>query len=319
MNASRFEGVKPLLELLSRADLATEDLPQGALRWLLEDPIYVLGGRPPPARDWIRQSLAWADAGCTSSARHTFAELNRRLSFGRQCTYRIHRFVLQGDEVAEMNQSFRRFLASVELADGIVASNVGGYHSKRDLLASTESARFRCFLEECIAAVEAADEPFRDTDGAAASSELRAPTEAWINASRSGHLNLLHHHSDSTWSGAYYVADGRGDVVGYLGGRLLFRLLPGGGNGGCEPDEEVHVPRMALRGIGEEGEAAEGGAAAAFADVEPLPGSLVIFPGWLSHAVAPHFGTSERISVSFNVSLTNTEKAPGNGAQGAAT
>ena len=75
------------------------------------------------------------------------------------------------------------------------------------------------------------------------------PLQAWINISGPESLNLLHHHSDSSWSGVYYVDDGRGEGEGYLGGQLLLRLTPGGGSGGYEPDERHHVPRMALDGV----------------------------------------------------------------------
>jgi len=40
-----------------------------------------------------------------------------------------------------------------------------------------------------------------------------------------------------------------------------------------------------------------------YAHVEPVPGTLILFPGWLSHAVAPHSGDGSRTSVSFNVFL----------------
>jgi hypothetical protein len=199
---------------------------------------------------------------------------------------------------------FHELVQTRDRADGIVASNVGGYHSERDLFSDARSKIFHDFLVECIARAEAWDEPFRDVDGAASTSELRAPTEAWLNASQKEALNLLHHHSDATWSGAYYVDDGRGDAPGFLGGQLLLRLTPGGGHGSCEPDEMEHVPRMALRGVYATVEECQ----YQYVEVRPEPGTLVLFPSWLSHAVAPHFGNAERISVSFNVSLKNALK-----------
>jgi hypothetical protein len=35
--------------------------------------------------------------------------------------------------------------------------------------------------------------------------------------------------------------------------------------------------------------------------VDPLPGLMVMFPGWLKHMVHPFFGSGERISISFNL------------------
>ena len=54
---------------------------------------------------------------------------------------------------------------------------------------------------------------------------------------------------------------------------------------------------------GPEKEAAEFDHFGRYAHIEPEPGTLIIFPAWLSHAVAPHLGNGDRISVSFNVFL----------------
>ena len=40
-----------------------------------------------------------------------------------------------------------------------------------------------------------------------------------------------------------------------------------------------------------------------YAHVDPEPGTMIISPSWLSHAIAPHLGNGHRISVSFNVFL----------------
>ena len=67
--------------------------------------------------------------------------------------------------------------------------------------------------------------------------------EGWVNVSSKGDLNLLHHHSECTWSGVYYVESGRGDVEGFIGGQLLLRMTRGMGGvedrgvGNTEPDE----------------------------------------------------------------------------------
>ena len=157
------------------------------------------------------------------------------------------------------------------------------------------------------------DQGFRGDDGAPATTELREATEAWINISGRESLNLLHHHSDSTWSGVYYVDDGRGGEEGHLGGQLLLRLTPGGGSGGDEPHEMYHVPRMAFCGMEHE----PGSPVHKYMEIQPIPGSLIIFPGFLSHAVAPHFGAAERISVSFNIFLEANESKEDTEATGA--
>lgn len=37
-----------------------------------------------------------------------------------------------------------------------------------------------------------------------------------------------------------------------------------------------------------------------YAEFIPSPGTLLLFPGWLSHSVAPHFGIEPRISFASN-------------------
>lgn len=144
--------------------------------------------------------------------------------------------------------------------------------------------------------------------------------EGWVNVSDEGDLNALHHHSDkaprsgATWSGAYYVDSGKGSVQGFTGGQLLLRFTRGmtyienTGVGNIEPDEDLHVPRMKMLDISDDHhgpaqEAAEYEEFGRYASIDPEPGTLIIFPAWLSHAVAPHLGNSHRISVSFNVFL----------------
>ena len=40
--------------------------------------------------------------------------------------------------------------------------------------------------------------------------------------------------------------------------------------------------------------------------VNPQPGQLVVFPGWLQHQVHPYFGPAERISIAFNATHGQT-------------
>jgi len=47
----------------------------------------------------------------------------------------------------------------------------------------------------------------------------------------------------------------------------------------------------------------KGAAEHAYAEIAPVPGTLLLFPGWLPHAVAPHLGSGERVSISFNIFL----------------
>ena len=46
---------------------------------------------------------------------------------------------------------------------------------------------------------------------------------------------------------------------------------------------------------------AEGKSVDHYCMVKPIPGIMVLFPGWLVHQVHPFHGTGERISIAFNI------------------
>ena len=129
--------------------------------------------------------------------------------------------------------------------NGIVASHVEGYHSNAKLHSEKDFNQFTNFLTECIETVEHGDaKEFRCNGSIKATMQQTEDTQMWTNVSDNNSLNLLHHHSDATWSGVYYVASGRSDEQGYSTGVVLVvRISPGGGAGACEPDEEQHVGR----------------------------------------------------------------------------
>ena len=87
-------------------------------------------------------------------------------------------------------------------ARSMAASNAGGWHSDRDLLA-WGGVRAAEVIEMARAV---ATQLTRDRDGR----EVR-PTwvvSAWANVNGPGDSNFCHYHPGSFWSGAYYVDDG---------------------------------------------------------------------------------------------------------------
>ena len=38
--------------------------------------------------------------------------------------------------------------------------------------------------------------------------------------------------------------------------------------------------------------------------IEPIPGAMVVFPSWLNHQVHPFRGAGARISIAFNVQIS---------------
>lgn len=105
--------------------------------------------------------------------------------------------------------------------------------------------------------------------------------DGWANINEAGHSNSAHTHGSAHVSGVVYIADGNS-----TGGRsctLLQNPAPGFHRNGMGSGNSGFV------GPGED-------------DIclPPVPGSVLLFPGWLPHAVLPHDGTQPRVSISFN-------------------
>jgi hypothetical protein len=303
------------------------ELPPEVLRWLLADPLFVLSCHDPGPRVWRREELKWEspvvvgregeDIDQDQPFVHTVAAIDRHLSYGRKARYRLHKFVAK--DAAAMNEAIKASQRVQERSDPVLSSNFGGYHSKRDLFVSddTGNSGIENFVLSAVKAIESRDRAEWEADGEPPekyNEPVKECMEGWVNVSGARDLNTLHHHSGATWSGAYYVDSGKGDVEGFTGGQLLLRFTRGmtytedSGQGNIEPDEDLHVPRMRMLDTeddpdGHAKEVAEFSEFGRYAHINPEPGTLIVFPAWLSHAVAPHLGNGDRISVSFNVFL----------------
>jgi len=204
----------------------TTKLPQTVLHWLLEDPLYMLSKHEPPAREWRREDLTWGpvplqegeEPRCSSADEpyeHTAVTIDRRLSYGRMAKYRLHRFVAK--DPASLNDPILASQRVREREDGILATNFGGYHSQRDLFKTPEAAGVQQFILSALRSIERQDKAFWEADEEPPevyNTPVEDAIEGWVNVSSAGDLNLLHHHSECTWSGVYYVDSGRGDVEG---------------------------------------------------------------------------------------------------------
>jgi hypothetical protein len=90
---------------------------------------------------------------------------------------------------------------------------------------------------------------------------------SWIfsaraNMNRRGDFNEVHTHPGATWSGVYYVDHGE---------------YPARTN--------IFFPELSTSNV----------------LFKPEPGLMILFPSYVPHAVPPHRGDRERISVAFNV------------------
>lgn len=167
-------------------------------------------------------------------------------------------------------------------APSVQASNAGGWHSDRDILAWGGPAAAEVIeLAKGMAAQLTADR-----SGAPVRPAWRV--SAWANVNATGHANVAHYHGGAFWSGTYYVDDGGCAADPSLGGE--FEMLDPRG-----PGPGMYAPQLKFTGDGASVGAAE--------TIRPKPGLLILFPSWLLHQVRPYRGTGTRISVAFNLSL----------------
>ncbi|MDP2333817.1 MAG: 2OG-Fe(II) oxygenase family protein [Reyranella sp.] len=104
-------------------------------------------------------------------------------------------------------------------------------------------------------------------------------TGCWANVNPPGSYHPTHNHPNNYLSGVYYVA------VPETDSHLVFQ----------DPRPTLIVPRSAKHSR------ITGNAYVQ----QPRPGRMVLFPSWLRHHVPSNEGTTERISIAFNLMFTN--------------
>ncbi len=163
--------------------------------------------------------------------------------------------------------------------EGVHLSNVGGWHSQPDFF-SWDAECVRSVRDRVVRMVmEMTRVTMAEQIG---DRNLDFALKGWANVTRDGTYNLVHNHPNHVWSGTYYVATGDPDTGDQYNGRL-----------------ELLDPRngVGLFGIG-------GLSTGGRCLVDPKPGTMVVFPSWLNHQVHPFRGTGGRISIAFNVRVT---------------
>ncbi len=165
----------------------------------------------------------------------------------------------------------------------VQASNAGGWHSDRDILAWGGKP----VADIIDIAKGVANRLTADRAG-----KLVQPAwvvQAWANVNGPGDSNICHYHPGSFWSGTYYVDDGGCADDESLGG--AFEMLDPRG-----PGPAMYAPTLKFAG--------EDGASVGSAEtIRPRPGLLFLFPSWLYHQVRPYRGDALRISIAFNLGV----------------
>ncbi|MBO9714177.1 TIGR02466 family protein [Sphingomonas sp.] len=188
--------------------------------------------------------------------------------------------VLHGQvaDAAALNTALGEAIRAQMAAEpGIGRSNVGGWHSKTDMLAWGGEPAAR--LADAAIRVAKRLSHFDGHDPA----KLHWWTRMWANVLHPGGLNMSHAHPGVLWAAVYYVDAGEPDS----GGDLFLE------------DPRFPVPLMTFPGfrmLGPDGQPQE-----VEHRLTVSPGDLILFPGYMRHGVSPHRGTRDRISVAMNL------------------
>jgi uncharacterized protein (TIGR02466 family) len=157
---------------------------------------------------------------------------------------------------------------------GVAISNVGGWHSPKNLHERRES----CVRDLVDRIEEMARDLVRETVCDPTAAHLSGwEIEAWANVNRRGDYNAAHIHEPKfIWSGVYYVDPGDAEPAS---GCIKFEDRSG------VAKEIVHNPDPFEREVA----------------VKPEAGLMLMFPVTLFHYVEPYLGQSPRISIAFNL------------------
>jgi len=109
--------------------------------------------------------------------------------------------------------------------------------------------------------------------------EQRMKVRAWANLARTGAYNAIHNHTPALFSGVYYVSTGDPPRDNPRSGLIEFVDPRPGSHGGAMPTHTFTKPIL----------------------IDPEPGMLIVFPGWLLHTVHPYDGETPRLSIAFNL------------------
>jgi uncharacterized protein (TIGR02466 family) len=180
------------------------------------------------------------------------------------------------------SESLNKELSSIILAKesedhGIQTTNVGGWHSKKDLQGWGGQAIGAVLLRM----LEMGREMTRRFIGVEKPEFLTDwEIQAWANVNRRGHFNRQHHHvrNFNLWSGVYYVDTGERvtEPPSAAGARIVF------------------ADRHRVEAAGREDLRHR-------YSVQPETGLMLLFPSSLGHEVEPYRGNGSRITIAFNL------------------
>lgn len=172
-------------------------------------------------------------------------------------------------------------LAREKTEPNVQHANVGGWHSRPDLLDWPQPAiaTLRGWIVQAVQhMIQTTVEQLR-AGGLNRSFNGGVKIYGWANVSRQGNYHSLHNHPGSCWSGVYYVEAGESDYTRHPSSGVI----------------DLHDPRPFT-----EMTFTPGDPYGQKYSIRPESGTMLLFPGFLYHYVHPYFGSDERISIAFN-------------------
>jgi uncharacterized protein (TIGR02466 family) len=160
---------------------------------------------------------------------------------------------------------------------GVVRSNRSGWHSESDFFTRSEPGHqaLAAAIRETVG-----DATLRIGKNPARLQALNYRFQGWVNVNPTHAYNVPHDHPGSFWSGSYYVTNTAGVPDDEVGGAITFidpRCAPAG-------QPLVQAPMF------------KGGH-----NLQPAPGTLLLFPSNAKHWVHPNSAETDRVTVAFNV------------------
>ena len=181
----------------------------------------------------------------------------------------------------ELNRNLVDMILRRESLDkGISTTNVGGWHSKKDLQ-DWDDESTNILVDRILAIGEVMNKRYFATKSAEQLENWRV--QAWANINRFNAYNRFHTHirNGNLWSGIYYVDDGYDNEDDRaLSTRTIFADQHGVEMRGDQTIKKRY-------------------------SVQSKAGLMLLFPSSLGHRVEPHRGSRPRISVAFNLKHEN--------------
>ena len=180
-------------------------------------------------------------------------------------------------DAAMVNDKLRRAILKAEAEDKPVAgSSVGGWQSSPNFLdwPIPEIATLKSWIDGAITHLSCL--PAGET------LKVAYTAHGWANVNRNGSYNRAHNHGDVHWACVYYVECGELASGHPMNGKIELRDPRPVAAAGSEQRYPGYTFGQGIV-------------------IDPEPGVLLAFPGWIEHFVHPFFGNGERISIAVNV------------------